>query len=125
MSGHIEQRLYQEIIEASPCGMIMVNQGGKIVLINKMIELMFGYQREELLSSSIDILVPERFRGHHAQHRHNFFAIPSTEATTTPLEIFNSFFCKGFNAVTVNPVTFLAVMATCFSTLNLSGEFIL
>src|ERR1700678_251045 len=37
---------------------------------------MFGYQRDELLGQEIEILVPQRFRGRHPQHRKEFFAQP-------------------------------------------------
>ena len=39
-------------------------------------EKLFGYQREDLLGQEVEILVPERFRGRHPQHRDGFFAQP-------------------------------------------------
>jgi PAS domain S-box-containing protein len=40
------------------------------------VEKLFGYQRQDLLGQEIEILVPERFRGRHPQHRDGFFAQP-------------------------------------------------
>jgi len=67
-------------IEASPTGMLMMDGVGRIVLVNAQIEKLFGYPREELLGQGIEVLVPERFRAHHPNFRHTFFADPKTRA---------------------------------------------
>jgi PAS domain S-box-containing protein len=38
---------------------------------------MFGYVRAELLGNSLEILLPERFRGAHGEHRQHFSGAPS------------------------------------------------
>ena len=65
---------FQLAIEAAPTGMILVDQRGKIVLVNAQVERLFGYDRAELLGQSIEVLVPERFRGRHPEFRTNFAA---------------------------------------------------
>jgi PAS domain S-box-containing protein len=67
-------------IEASPVGMLMVNRVGTIVLVNAQIERIFRYTREELVGQSIEVLVPERFRGRHPGFRSGFFAAPGARA---------------------------------------------
>ena len=47
-----------------------------MLLVNSRIEAMFGYSRGELLGRSVDMLLPERFAGAHAQHRAGFFDAP-------------------------------------------------
>src|SRR5512135_2813929 len=47
---------YQQLIEAAPDGIIVCDQTGKILLINKQVEQMFGYSRAELLGASVDKL---------------------------------------------------------------------
>lgn len=59
-------------VEASPHGMIMVDQTGVIVLVNSEIESIFGYTRDELIGQSIDILVPAALRGRHHDQRSEF-----------------------------------------------------
>jgi PAS domain S-box-containing protein len=54
---------FRMAVEASPSGMIMVDRDRKITLINSRAERLFGYKREELLEQSVEMLVPERFRG--------------------------------------------------------------
>ena len=64
-------------VESSPNGMVMVDSGGRIVLVNQEVERMFGYQREELLGRSIELLVPERFHDGHPEDRARFFRTPN------------------------------------------------
>lgn len=47
------------IIESAPHGMIMVGPEGKIVMVNKEIELCFGYNRGELFGRQIQKLIPQ------------------------------------------------------------------
>jgi PAS domain S-box-containing protein len=67
-------------IEAAPTGMLMMDRGGRIVLVNAQVERLFGYQRDELLGREIEMLVPERFRAHHPEFRKVFFGEPKARA---------------------------------------------
>jgi PAS domain S-box-containing protein len=68
--------MFRLAVEAAPNGMIMVNPEGKIVLVNAQTEKLFGYTRDELIGREIDILVPQRFRGHHPRQRAEFVREP-------------------------------------------------
>jgi PAS domain S-box-containing protein len=74
------QERFGQLIEHAPNGMVMVDQKGKIALVNAQIEKSFGYTREELLGQPIEKLVPERFRENHSGYRDGFAANPSTRA---------------------------------------------
>ncbi|MFE4823033.1 PAS domain-containing protein, partial [Streptomyces sp. NPDC056704] len=52
--------------------MIIVDDTGTITLVNAQTEALFGYGREELLGRTVDLLVPDRFRTHHALHRSGY-----------------------------------------------------
>lgn len=54
----------------------MVDIGGTIVLVNAQTENVFGYEQSELVGQSIEILIPERYRGQHPRHRGGFFSEP-------------------------------------------------
>ena len=52
------EELPGQVLEAAPNAMIMANQDGRITLMNAAVETVFGYAREELIGSAIEILVP-------------------------------------------------------------------
>jgi PAS domain S-box-containing protein len=69
---------FRRALEAVPTGMLMTDPHGRIVLVNAMVEAMFGYTREELLGEPVETLVPDRFRGPHPSHMAAFLDNPQT-----------------------------------------------
>jgi PAS domain S-box-containing protein len=82
-----EQR-FQLVVESAPSGFVMVDQAGRMVLVNSQTEKMFGYVRDELLGQPVEMLVPERFRKQHAQCRAGIFANPKARAMGTGRDLF-------------------------------------
>ncbi len=84
-----EQKFAEEkfrlAVESCPSGMLMVDCTGKIVMVNTEIERLFGYQRDELIGQSVDILTPVRLRGAHARHRSGFTHHPKTRHAASDL----------------------------------------
>ena len=78
----------REVLEAAPNAMIMVSQEGKISLVNAAVESVFGYPRDQLIGCPIEMLIPERFRGHHLDHRESYFAHPEMRAMGAGRELF-------------------------------------
>lgn len=60
------------LFDAAPNGMAAIDMAGRLVQLNRQIERMFGYSREELIGQSMEILVPKRLRGGHVQLREIF-----------------------------------------------------
>ncbi|CAN5178503.1 hypothetical protein BH10CYA1_BH10CYA1_60900 [soil metagenome] len=76
-----DQRL-RLVVEAAPNGMLMVDQNGKVALVNSQLERLFGYGREELLGQSIELLAPEALRGQPACIGDSLFVAPQTKEMT-------------------------------------------
>src|SRR5512132_678309 len=70
------QELFKLATEASPSGTLLVNDQGRIVLVNAHIEELFGYEREELIGKPVEFLVPERFATEYAARRAEFLEAP-------------------------------------------------
>src|SRR5580658_5042662 len=52
---------YRGLLEAAPDAMVVVNQGGEIVLLNVQAEKQFGYRRDELLGQKVTNIIPIGF----------------------------------------------------------------
>ena len=72
-----EARL-RELLEAAPDGILEVDRDGRIVLLNRVTEKLFGYPREELLGMPVEVLLPGSISERHVSHRATYSASPST-----------------------------------------------
>jgi PAS domain S-box-containing protein len=79
---------FRLVVEAAPNAMVMINRAGEIVMVNAQAERVFGYKRDELLSQPVEMLVPERFRGHHPGLRATFFADPQARPMGAGRELY-------------------------------------
>ena len=64
---------FRGIIESAPDGMLVVDQSGKIMLVNQQVEVMFGYPHGELIGQAIEALVPDAVKTDHVALRDRFF----------------------------------------------------
>jgi PAS domain S-box-containing protein len=56
--------------------MIIIDEQGKIAIVNAQVEKMFGFERQEILGRPIETLLPERLREQHVSHRGKFVSGP-------------------------------------------------
>lgn len=70
-----EQKV-RAILESAPDAMVIVNETGQIVMVNSQTQHWFGYDRNELIGQPVEVLIPERFREKHIDHRADFTAHP-------------------------------------------------
>ena len=80
--------IYQRIFEYTPDALLVVDQAGRITLVNARAETLFGYDRSELIGQPIEILVPPRFAARHARHRDGFMAEGHGREMGAAIELF-------------------------------------
>ena len=63
---------FKALLESAPDAMVIVKGTGEITLVNAQMEKLFRCKREELIGQSVEILIPERYRERHVDHRAAF-----------------------------------------------------
>ncbi len=71
---------FERVVEVSPTALVMVDDQGTILLVNRETENIFGYERGELIGQCVDLLLPQRFRAKHPEHRRSFMNHPQARA---------------------------------------------
>jgi signal transduction histidine kinase len=77
---------FARVVEMSPIALVLTTGTGRIELVNRQAERMFGYDRAELQGKSLELLMPERLRGRHAGLRKDSTEIP-LEIDLNPIDI--------------------------------------
>ncbi|MGO9534018.1 MAG: PAS domain S-box protein [Syntrophobacteraceae bacterium] len=80
--------MFEGLFEFAPAAILVVNHEGRIIRVNKQTERLFGYSRSELLDTPLEILLPERFREIHKEHRRKYLAEPHVRPMGRELELY-------------------------------------
>jgi PAS domain S-box-containing protein len=72
----IDDAVVWSIVDAAPDALVVTDEAGRILLVNRQTEAQFGYDRADLLGRSVDTLLPEELRSTHAAHRDRYRASP-------------------------------------------------
>jgi two-component system sensor histidine kinase DevS len=86
-AGLTDEQIWR-VVDGAPDSMILVDESGNMLLVNRQTEAMFGYERSELLGKPIEELVPERFRQAHGAHRTRYRAEPRPRPMGSALHLF-------------------------------------
>ncbi len=76
------------ILEMVPEARIVVDLAGRMVFANRQTETVFGYRPEELIGHTVELLIPERFRGRHSDYRASFISQPRSRPMGAGLDLY-------------------------------------
>jgi PAS domain S-box-containing protein len=79
---------FRALLEAIPDPIVVSDREGRVVLVNRQAETVFGYERSELLGRSVDILVPARMRSIQTTHRARYVEAPTSRPMGVGLELY-------------------------------------
>lgn len=81
------RELFHGLLEALPDAVALVDSAGTILHVNKSVEELFGFQPDQLTGQYLEVLIPERFRAHHANHFQAYIASPVTRRMGNGMEL--------------------------------------
>src|SRR5689334_15049692 len=64
--------LVRNVLDSLPDALIIIGADGKIRFANHQVFEMFGLSPTEVIGATVEILLPERFRERHVNHRNGF-----------------------------------------------------
>ncbi len=79
---------FRLLVEAAPNGIILSNEEGEILMVNRRAEEMFGYDRDTFATKRIEDLVPTRFRCNHEDLRLGFYREPEIRTMGAGRELY-------------------------------------
>jgi PAS domain S-box-containing protein len=84
----LEDQIFRKLLDTAPDAVVVVDEAGRIALVNLQTERMFGYAREELLGREVEVLIPERARAAHIGHRVGFTGSPKVRPMGSGLQLY-------------------------------------
>lgn len=72
----IEKTKFEALVHYATIGIVISNSRGEINLVNAHAENLLGYDQSELIGKKVEILLPDSFRQHHAEHRKAYTVHP-------------------------------------------------
>jgi PAS domain S-box-containing protein len=78
---------FQNLLEAAPDAIVIVNHSGLIELVNAQTEKLFGYSRAELIGQPVETLVPEKHRAVHVGHRRDYAQASHTREMSAGIDL--------------------------------------
>jgi PAS domain S-box-containing protein len=72
----VQEQNIRDLLEAAPTGIVVVDDAGRIKLLNRTAERLFGYRRDEMVGQTVEALLPERHATSHTAVRGDYHKRP-------------------------------------------------
>ncbi|MEJ2631183.1 MAG: PAS domain S-box protein [Acidihalobacter sp.] len=82
------ESLFRGLLDAAPDAFVIVDASGCITMVNEQTERWFGYDRDELIGQSVEMLVPERYREPHVGYRAGYLTEPKLRSMGAGLDLY-------------------------------------
>ena len=76
------------IVDLAPDGILVSDDRGRILMVNRQVEELFGFRRETLIDAPVETLLPVRLRSTHELHRVHYSTAPILRPMGTGRELF-------------------------------------
>ncbi len=76
-----------DLLESAPDAMLLTGPDGRLSMVNRQAETMFGHPRDQLIGQPVELLIPERFRRAHVANRRSYREAPSNRPMGIGLDL--------------------------------------
>lgn len=84
----VTNELFRTLFNVAPDPILIVDEAGRIALVNSETERQFGYSASELIGQRLEFLMPERYRQHHDVLRRSYVADPKLRPMGSGRELY-------------------------------------
>jgi diguanylate cyclase (GGDEF)-like protein/PAS domain S-box-containing protein len=88
LNGDRAEAMFRGLLESAPDAMVIVEADGRIALVNRQTEQLFGWEREALIGQPVEVLIPHASRDRHRRHRGGYSDEPGVRPMGVGLELF-------------------------------------
>ncbi len=79
---------FRWLMDMTSVGIVVVDEAGRIILLNKEAARLFGYEPHALLGEAVETLIPPRFHQAHVHHRASYGATPHPRVMGLGLQLY-------------------------------------
>jgi len=83
-----EKQRFEALFNYATIGIVITNQKGNIVLVNRHAETLFGFSKEELEGNAVEMLIPTEYKHKHETNRANYAVHPEVRSMGAGRDLF-------------------------------------
>jgi len=84
----LSSALVRSVLDSLPDAMVIIDSAGTILFANHQVSELFGHAQQDIVGQPVEMLLPERFRVRHVEHRVRFTSSVRARPMGRGLELF-------------------------------------